>query len=159
MGMDDPRVIAVAFAGFLMLLACFVVGMALAFRYKKREMQHRERLAAIEKGTALPAATEPAPWSPRVYLLRGLMWLFSGLGLTVLLLGLAMSPQWDEPAWLRVQQANVARSQGATAAEVQEILGDRHRNGPVPALGLLGLIPMGVGLAYLITYRSERLNR
>jgi hypothetical protein len=36
------------------------------------------------------------------------------------------------------------------------ILNDRRQDGLSPAIALIGLIPMGVGLAYLITWRSER---
>jgi hypothetical protein len=121
MNTSDPRWIFVPFAGFLILIVFGLICVALAFRYKKRELQHRERLAALERGIAaseLVAAS--APWTPRVYLLRGLMWLFAGLGLTVFLLGLSVS------------------------------------DGPPKGAALLGLIPIGVGLAYLITYRAER---
>ena len=62
-----------------------------AKRRKVYELHHKERLAAIDKGIELP----PLPLElfgagpkgrPR-YLLRGLVWLFVGLGIMVTLLG------------------------------------------------------------------------
>jgi len=154
---NDPRWIFIPFTGFLILIVFGLICVALGFRYKKRELQHRERLAALEKGIAASElAVSTPPWTPRVYLLRGLMWLFAGFGLTVLLLGLSLSLQSEEPAASRAAQADYARQRGATPDEVREILNDRSRSGPPMGLALLGLIPMGVGLAYLITYRAER---
>src|SRR5690242_7121135 len=64
----------------LVIAAVLLVGFTLLMRYRKAELRHRERMTAMEKGIALPADPAPAkaPWSPRVYLLRGLMWLFTG---------------------------------------------------------------------------------
>src|SRR5690242_18376366 len=70
--------------------AILIVGLTL--RYRRRELQHKERLAAMEKGAPLPALTDfeqRAPWTPRMYLLRGLMWLFGGIGLTLFLLAVS----------------------------------------------------------------------
>jgi hypothetical protein len=36
------------------------------------------------------------------------------------------------------------------------ILNDSQERGPPPEFSLIGLIPMGVGLAYLLTYRKEK---
>jgi len=62
-----------------------------AFRHRRRELQHKERLAAIEKARRCRADRyrQRAPWTPRVYLLRGMMWLFSGIGLTLFLAGIS----------------------------------------------------------------------
>jgi hypothetical protein len=132
----------------------------MASRFKQRELQHRERMAALEKGIALPPLSEPAPqpgpFNPRTLLLRGLLWLFTGIAITIMLAGVTMLQEHQYPAWLRVQQANDARSRGASQAEIIEILNDRHSDGPNPGIALIGLIPIGVGLAYLITWRSER---
>ena len=66
-----------------------------AKRRKVYELHHKERLAAIDKGIELP----PLPLElfgagpkgrPR-YLLRGLVWLFVGLGIMVTLLGAGRS--------------------------------------------------------------------
>jgi len=91
--------------------------------YKRRrdivDANHRERLAAIERGMDLPALPESfyqsiKPARRSSYLLPGLVWLFVGIGIFIAL--------------------------GAIA-------GEDVRN--------LGLIPAGVGLAYLIYYFVE----
>jgi len=57
---------------FILLLffccgACIIA--SLNYRFRARELDHKERLAAIEKGVDLPAR-ETAPWTPRTYLLQ-----------------------------------------------------------------------------------------
>jgi len=70
------------------------IGMlAIYLRYRKRAElfahYHQERMAAIEKGIECPPwpdrllADEDAPPSPRRHLLKGLVWLFIGLGVSV----------------------------------------------------------------------------
>jgi len=144
----------------LMCCATVIVMASLATRFKQRELQHRERLAAIEKGAALPVLEEtaagPLPFNPRAYLLRGLVWLFIGIGIVVSLGAVTMFSKAEKSAYERVSQANLARASGATDEQVRMILNDRRRDGPDPGVALIGLIPLGVGLAYLITWRSER---
>lgn len=91
--------------------------------YKRRrdivDANHRERLAAIERGMELPALPESfyqsiKPARRSSYLLPGLIWLFVGIGIFVAL--------------------------GAIAGE---------------DVRYLGLIPAGVGLAFLIYYFVE----
>jgi len=91
--------------------------------YKRRrdivDANHRERLAAIERGMELPALPESfyqsiKPARRSSYLLPGLVWLFVGVGIFIAL--------------------------GAIAGE---------------EVRYLGLIPAGVGLAYLIYYFVE----
>jgi hypothetical protein len=57
---------------------------ALYMRFRRRELQHKERMAAIEKGVTLPDLTD-VETGPRIYLLRGLIWLLSGIALSVFL--------------------------------------------------------------------------
>jgi hypothetical protein len=90
--------------------------------YKRRrdivEANHKERLAAIERGMELPALPESfyLAAKPRRsgYLLPGLIWLFVGIGLFLAL--------------------------GAVAGE---------------DVRLFGLIPIGVGAAFLIYHAVE----
>ncbi len=91
--------------------------------YRRRrdivETNHKERLAAIERGMELPPWPDAffqtmKPARRSTYLLPGLIWLFIGIGLFIAL--------------------------GAVA-------GDDVRN--------FGLIPIGVGLAFLIYYFVE----
>ena len=90
--------------------------------YRRRrdivEANHKERMAAIERGMEVPQLPESfylsiKPRSRSSYLLPGLVWLFVGTGLFVAL--------------------------GAVAGEVR----------------YFGLIPAGVGLAFLIYYFVE----
>lgn len=147
----------------LVLTAAGIIIWSLNIRYRRQELRHKERMSALEKGAQLPAEpaeTPPAPWSPRVYLLRGLIWLFSGIGLSTFLLGLSLSigsrPETLED---RLWVAQRLRSNGAPEEEVKQYLseskGSMRREIP-EGVALIGLIPMGVGIAYLIYYRGEQ---
>jgi len=148
----------------MVLSAAFIIGWALFFRYKRHELRHKERMTAIEKGAELPAEPPekpPVPWSPRVYLLRGLIWLFTGAGLSAFLLGLSLTiVSHPERLEDRLWRAQNLRRNGATEEEIKQYLSQsQNQNTPrseFPAgVSLIGLIPMGVGLAYLIYYRGE----
>jgi len=136
---------------------------SLTLRHKRQELRHQERMAAIEKGAELPAEPSempPAPWSPRVYLLRGLIWLFTGIGLSIFLLGLSTTirPRIDTYED-RLFRAQSLRHEGATEEEIKTYLNrqDPRESGRFPeGFALLGLIPIGVGAAYLIYYRGEQ---
>ncbi len=147
----------------MLLAATGIIIWSLHIRYAHQELKHKERMAAIEKGAELPmepAERAPAPWSPRIYLLRGLVWLFTGLGLSTFLLGLSLSigsrPETLED---RLWRAQNLRSHGAPEDEIKQYLSE-SKNGvrrEMPeGIALIGLIPMGVGLAYLIYYRGEQ---
>src|SRR5438552_8787120 len=91
---DDPAVFVMVITVTFTVLSAIVIICALAFRHRRRELQHKERLATIEKGAPLratPDVERRAPWTPRVYLLRGMMWLFGGIGLTIFLVGYSAS--------------------------------------------------------------------
>lgn len=158
--MMGPEVVII----LMVLSAAAIIIWSLMLRYKRHEMRHKERMTAIEKGAELPAdppEKPPVPWSPRVYLLRGLIWLFTGMGLSAFLLGLSLTivshPQNFED---RLWRAQNLRRNGATEEEVKQFLNQsQNQNAPrneFPAgVSMIGLIPMGVGLAYLIYYRGE----
>lgn len=107
----------------LIPIVAIVMGIGVAItsvvtNYRQRrtliELHHKERLTAIEKGVEVPAPPEGLldvrKPSPHAALLRGLVWLFVGIGLLFAL------PHIDTD------------------------------------LRYVGLIPGGVGLAYLIFY-------
>jgi hypothetical protein len=156
---DDPAVFVMVIAVTFAVLSAIVIICALAFRHRRRELQHKERLAAIEKGAPLPALTDieqRAPWTPRVYLLRGMMWLFSGIGLTLFLAGYSASTFRVKSAEERVRAAQQLKQFGASDEQVREVQNDTAaHNDLTPAFSLIGLVPIGVGLAYLLTYRVE----
>jgi hypothetical protein len=111
------------------LMPVGIIAVVAHFKNKEREMIHRERMAALEKGLQPPVELEPSvfsrrPHGPRNYLLRGLVWLFVGLG--------ALAPVFlfRDPWGERI---------------APQIL----------SLPFLGLIPAGVGLAYLVFYAIE----
>lgn len=109
----------------LMVFGCptLIVLGALWFRYHSVQLRHRERMTAMEKGIDLTALTMSDPFriqSYRAYLLRGLLWLLTGLAIT-LCLAVLTPPLFDGPR----------------------------------TTALLGLIPVFVGIAYLIFYWTE----
>jgi hypothetical protein len=140
---------------FLLVTAGCVFIYALHLRYRRRELQHRERLAAIEKGVALPELTDVES-GPRPYLLRGMMWLFSGIGLTVFLFGISVSTHRPKPVGQRFMDARLVEQAGGTPEQIRQVQNDTNPEEALPlAVCLVGLIPVGVGIAYLIFYRAE----
>jgi hypothetical protein len=141
------------------LLAFLVLALVLAVlysRYRHKLMLHQERMSALEKGTSIPLGREPAPWSPRVYLLRGLIWSFSGVALMVCLLGLAWA-SWRPPSaeGVAMRARDISRyleipiDQARQIAEKDQAA---EREGVPPGIAVLGVIPLAVGLAYLVFY-------
>ena len=145
----------------MVLAAAAIIIWSLVLRYKRQQLRHQERMAAIEKGAELPAERPemtPAPWSPRLYLLRGLVWLFTGIGLSVFLLGLSLSiGARQETIEDRLWRAQNLRHNGATEDEVKQLINSKEpvRKDFPEGFALIGLIPIGVGLAYIIYYRGE----
>ncbi len=147
-----------------MCLICFsalvVVLAVLQTRFRNLQLLHQERMAALEKGVPVPVARALAPWSPRVYLLRGLIWSASGLAIMICLLGLAAAsahhPESTESRMWRAktltQNLGISMDQAQQIVDKDQEIDDRR----VPlSIALLGLIPLGVGIAYLIFYYSD----
>jgi Domain of unknown function (DUF6249) len=132
---------------------------SLTLRYRRRELQHKERMAALEKGAPLPALTDverQAPWTPRVYLLRGLMWLFSGIGLALFLAAVSTTSQRPKSMEYKVALAQRLKDMGATEEQIRQAMNDRTPSeGPPVGFALIGMVPIGIGLAYLIFYAVE----
>jgi hypothetical protein len=145
--------------GSLLLFALAVTLMALYGRHRNEQMLHQERMAGLEKGVLAPAPLLPAPWSPRVYLLRGLIWSLAGVALIVFLLGMALSTEQHATAESMAYDAqHVARNLSIPVDQAMQIVEkDRvGRNYGTPAsIALLGLIPLAVGLAYLVFYYTD----
>lgn len=139
---------------FLLIAVLMIVLVALYSRYRNLQFFHQERMTAIEKGTPAPVGHMLAPWSPRVYLLRGLLWSFAGVALIISLIGIAASTHRPESAESILWRANsMARSLNISPDEAKQIAEkDARQNGMPTSLCLLGLIPVGVGLAYLVFY-------
>ena len=145
----------------MMLSAAAIIIWSLFLRYKGHQLRHQERMSAIERGAELPlerAERPAAPWSSRIYLLRGLVWLFTGIALSVFLLGVSASVNARQMTLEdRLWHAQDLRSRGATEDEIKQFLNSKEpgRKEFPTGLALIGLIPIGVGLAYIIYYRGE----
>lgn len=104
----------------------------IAFRnwleHDKRRMIHKERLAAIEKGVALPAVEQEVrrrSWNVQRYLLlAGWSFVFAGISVFTA---------------ITMMTFGQAPGQGVSGM-------------PPQGSQFLGLIPVGVGIAHLITY-------
>jgi hypothetical protein len=160
---DTDAFVAFAFILGVGITAVIVlVGFSLRLRLRRREIQHREWMAALEKGVPLPEVSriESGMDSARTYLLRGLIWLTCGLTLTVFLVGVWMTsgirPSVDE-------QIRQARDLGYTQEEIRQMANGWRRqtlaraSTPGFPLGLtfVGIVPAGIGIAYLVFYRAE----
>jgi hypothetical protein len=143
---------------FLLIATLVVILVALYLRFRNLQMFHQERMAALEKGAPVPIGHALAPWSPRVYLLRGLLWSFAGVALIVSLLGIAAATHQPESAENTLWRAkNLAQRLNITAEQANQIVEkdrDARQNGLPSSVALLGLIPVGVGLAYLVFYQT-----
>jgi hypothetical protein len=144
----------------LITSAVGIIVWSLSLRYRRRELEHKERLAALDKGMPLPVLPPieaRAPWTPRIYLLRGLIWLFSGLALTPFLAAVSLTSQQPRSIEDRVREASWLKQAGATDEQVRDVWHDNSPRVGMPiGVALIGLVPMGVGAAYLIFYRAER---
>lgn len=131
--------------GLAIIIAIVLLGVAYIFqiwvRYQRRLMIHRERLAAIEKGTELPPLEQEIQrggWNvQRLLLLAGLVWMSVGIAAFPLLMrlgGQTVTIPWgyDQvgPVWAKV---------------------------PIP-LGLewIGLALVGIGISHIVTYAVGR---
>jgi hypothetical protein len=147
---------AEVFFAFVFLFVVAIVVVSLNNRFRVRELEHKEKLAAIEKGAELPVVQSAAPWTPRTYLLHGMIWLFAGLASMAAIIGIAATSIRPVPMENRLFAVTDARSRGATPEEIEMLLKAPHMEERIPiGLGLLGLIPVGIGMAYLVFYRVE----
>jgi hypothetical protein len=147
------------FLMFLLALLAAALSLVLVFlfmRNRRHQLLHIERMAALEKGVSLPAIQPERPWSPRVYLLRGLVWSFCGAALLICLLGLAAGSRRPESAsGMAFEARRLSDEAGISREEAKQIVekdAASHTIGLPPSVALLGLMPLAVGLAYLIFY-------
>ncbi|MGE5487058.1 MAG: DUF6249 domain-containing protein [bacterium] len=110
------------------LLLCFVLALVAMYQdQRRREMEHRERMAAMASGQPWPQPTvsQDPDAAARAYLRRGLIWLFFGIGVFLALTFAA----WTLPP---SGQDSLRR------------------------LAFAGIVPAAVGAAYLVCYANER---
>lgn len=152
---------ATVFVMFIFFFA-LLTSTALYYRHKKVELVHKERMAAMEKGVALPVfPPEEFPSDPaRRYLLSGMIWLFSGAALATFLFTLSATMPQHSVVTMQERQAKIEelRKLGAPDFELRRVIYDEGRRDPqIPiGIGTVGLVPMGVGIAYLIFFFVER---
>jgi hypothetical protein len=143
----------------LFVFALVITLVALFVRNRSQHMLHEERMAALEKGAAVPLALPSRPWSPRVYLLRGLIWSFSGVALFICLGVLAATSQRPESAEsMAWNTRHLSDSLGIPIDQARQIVEkdqSEHSHGMPVTVALLGLIPFAVGLAYLVFYWTD----
>jgi hypothetical protein len=143
----------ITFLLFLTVTGLFVY--ALYMRFRRRELLHKERMAALEKGVALPDLTDIEA-GPRVYLLRGMIWLLGGIALSVSLVVLSAATRFPKSAEERFREANNIARWGGTAEQIKQAQNDTGSQDRLPyAVSVVGLVPIGVGVAYLIFHRVE----
>ena len=149
----------------ILLLVLMVGGLAfltvlMILRHRLAVLRHQERLQVIERGGVLPSLDEErpkAPWSPRTYLLRGMMWLYIGIAITIMLGAISLSDSRPMDLSYKVARVREMRDSGATEQQLQQYMHelDERRDGMPLGAATVGLIPIGVGLAYLMFYRKE----
>lgn len=156
--MSDDALVALSI-GFIILAITGLVAWFLKLRFRRREIQHREWMAALEKGVPLPTLSglEMGMGGPSTYLLKGLIWLACGLTLMVFLWGLWLSAPPFELTDAYVRQVRQLREAGYSAREIGGMVGfyARSRTSIPLGLSLIGLVPAGIGVAYLVFYRHE----
>ena len=150
-----------------MLVVLFsVFGMFyLGLRAHQARMLHAERLAAIDKGVDIkPILLSSTPaFGHRVYLLRGLIWLFAGAALAgALAVATPIFKTERNPGQAleyKLRRVMILRDLGATQEQIagleKQIDQASHGYEPPPNLTVIGVIPMSVGIAYLIFYALE----
>jgi len=142
-------------AGGLVLLMVVMI-----LRHGRAVLRHQERLQVIEHGGVLPSLDEErpkAPWSPRTYLLRGMIWLYTGIAITIMLGALSLNASRPMDLSYKIARVREMRDSGATEQQLQQYMHelDERRDGMPLGAATVGLIPIGVGLAYLMFYRKE----
>ena len=142
---------------FFLSLGLTLILVVAYLKYRKQVMLHEERMAALDKGTAIPLGRDPGPWSPRAYLLRGLIWSFSGVALIVCLLGISWSVNdRQSPEYNSYRARTVSRNLEIPLDQARRIVEEDqgHRGFPM-GVATLGAVPLAVGLAYLVFYFTD----
>jgi len=145
----------------LILCGLAFLTVLMILRHRLAVLRHQERLQVIERGGVLPALYEErpkAPWTPRTYLLRGMLWLYTGIAITIMLGAISVSASRPPSMSSKVWQVKNLRDNGATEQQIQQYMreADNERDGLPLGAATVGLIPIGVGVAYLMFYRKEQ---
>ena len=133
----------------LILCGLAFLTVLMILRHRLAVLRHQERLQVIERGGVLP---------PRTYLLRGMMWLYTGIAIAIMLGAISVSASRPPSMSSKVWQVKNLRDNGATEQQIQQYMreADNERDGLPLGAATVGLIPIGVGVAYLMFYRKEQ---
>ena len=149
------------FAFFFFTVIVAVTGLVAYFlrlRFRRRELQHKEWMAAIEKGVPLPELNglETSMGASKAYLLKGLVWLACGVAL-MLFLSVWTSTGQPPSIETQVREGQRLRELGYTDQQIRAMVAPNPRARPIFPIGLslIGLVPAGIGAAYLVFYRLE----
>jgi len=143
--------------GSVIVAATGLVAYAMSLRFRRRELQHKEWMAAIEKGVPLPELNglETSMGGSRAYLLKGMVWLACGVTL-MLFLSVWTSTGQPPSVETKVREAQQLRELGYTEAQIRGLTETRGARSIFPiGLSLIGLVPTGIGVAYLVFHRLE----
>lgn len=144
--------------GFVIVAVTGLVAYFMTLRFRRRELQHREWMAAIEKGVPLPAldALETSMGGSRAYLLKGMVWLACGVTL-MLFLSVWTSTGQPPSVETKVREAQQLRELGYTDQQIRGLTAAQNARPIFPiGLSMIGLVPAGIGIAYLAFYRIEK---
>ena len=144
--------------GLVLVSVTGLVAYFMTLRFRRRELQHKEWMAAIEKGVPLPEldGLETSMGGSRAYLLKGMVWLACGVTL-MLFLSVWTSTGQPPSVETKVREAQQLRELGYTEEQVRGLASAQQGRPIFPiGLSLIGLIPAGIGVAYLAFYRIER---
>jgi len=139
--MDSKQVVFLVLAGFALAFLTLV----LILRHRRDVLRHQERLQVIERGGVLPSLDEErpkAPWTPRAYLLRGMLWLYTGIAITIMLGAISVSVSRPPSMSSKVWQVKNLRDNGATEQQIQQYVreADNDREGLPLGAATIGLI-------------------
>ena len=154
--MRDDTFVALT-VGFVIVAVTGLVAYFMTLRFRRRELQHKEWMAAIEKGVPLPAldALETSMGGSRTYLLRGMVWLACGLTL-MLFLSVWTSTGQPPSVETKLREAQQLRELGYTDQQIRGLAAVERPRPIFPiGLSLIGLVPAGIGVAYLVFHRLE----
>jgi hypothetical protein len=144
--------------GFVIVAVTGLVAYFMTLRFRRRELQHKEWMAAIEKGVPLPEldGLETSMGGSRAYLLKGMVWLACGLTL-MLFLSVWTSTGQPPSVETKVREAQQLRELGYTDQQIRGVVASNQRAHPIFPIGLslIGLVPAGIGVAYLVFHRLE----
>jgi hypothetical protein len=143
--------------GFVIVAVTGLVAYYMTLRFRRRELQHKEWMAAIEKGVPLPEldGLETSMGGSRAYLLKGMVWLACGVTL-MLFLSVWTSTGQPPSVETKVREAQQLRELGYTDQQILGLTAAQNARPIFPiGLSLIGLVPAGIGVAYLVFHRLE----